>query len=344
MKTTSIFKLKWCTPQLVFLLTVFTFLIFISCDKKLILEPEGPERLEVTQLPELTDAIPYDKLGSGTIVFERIGYEYSGCYVIDVDQRKTWGFDFSLSLSQGYCISPDGSKIAFTLYYGQESYYDVYLVNIDGTNLVKLDALSGMDLFPSWSPDGSKIFFREASVPDKLYSKSPIPHARDLRMIKEFNQDPSGAVSVSSTGKIAYVVTNMGLYTMDMDGKNLNRIVQPPQNRNFESPVFSPDGQKITYLSAPNNSTQIEILQVNTEGGPPVLLTTLTANGQNNYVDTGKFNSVYLTGSPDGSKFLVNIPEGYNVSHLYLLNSDGSNLTQVTFTKGVTDRCVSWGR
>jgi Tol biopolymer transport system component len=60
---------------------------------------------------------------------------------------------------------------------------------------------------------------------------------------------PSGAVSLSSSGKIAYV-TNWnqslglaGLYTLDMDGNNLNLLVTLPEGRFFESPVFSPDGR-----------------------------------------------------------------------------------------------------
>lgn len=86
MKKTNTFKRKRLIPQWVFLLAVLTLVLFISCDKNEVVGPEEP------QLPELTDAIPYDKLGSGTIVFARTGPypgEYSGCYVIDVDQRKT---------------------------------------------------------------------------------------------------------------------------------------------------------------------------------------------------------------------------------------------------------------
>lgn len=365
MKTKNIFKLKRWIPQLVFLLAVFTLCMLISCDKKEVLGPEEP------QLPELTDAIPYDMLGSGTIVFKRTGPdpgEYAGCYVIDVDQQKTWSFNFPLATN--YRVSPDGKKIAFTMYSGLESAYDVYTVNIDGTNLEQLDALDGQDRFPSWSPDGSKIFFWTNL---KLYSQSPVPNATDLKVIRkltfqfepggtEWCIEPSGAVSVSSNGKIVYVCNQnhgqglAGLYTMDMDGTNLDLIVplptdwpRLPESKDFESPVFSPDGQKIAYLSVlriplQTSYQKIEIMQVNIDNGSPVLLASLTANGSREWADNGKSNSIYLTWSPDGSKFLVNIPEGDFVSHLYLLNSDGSNLTQVTFAEGVTDRCVSWGR
>lgn len=357
MKKIGTFKRKKLIAQWVFLLMVLPFLSFFSCDKNEVVGPEEP------QLPALTDSIPYDQLGSGTIVFERTGPypgEYNGSYVIDVNRRKSWALYFPLA--SHYCVSPDGKKIAFTMYSGPSSAYDVYTVNINGTNLEKLDALEGQDRFPSWSPDGSKIFFWvEGPNPPALYSQSPIPNAPDLRLIREFLLtqqrfiiDPSGAVSVSVTGKIAYVcnrnrdVNLAGLYTIDMDGENLTLIVPFTDGRDFESPVFYPNGQKIAYLSVLRDSMRtyqkIDIMQVDVDGKNNLLLASLPANGSKEWADNGKSNSVYLTCSPDGSKFLVNVPEGDFVSHIYLLNADGSNLTQVTFAEGVTDRCVSWGR
>ncbi|RMH83544.1 MAG: hypothetical protein D6681_16890, partial [Calditrichaeota bacterium] len=117
----------------------------------------GPEE---PQLPALTDPIPYELLGSGTIVFHRTGPypgKYAGCYVIDVDNRKTRGFDFGLAV--GFCVSPDGNKIAFTKYSSYVSVYDVYVINTDGSQLTRLDNFQGQDRFPSWSPDGDRLFF-----------------------------------------------------------------------------------------------------------------------------------------------------------------------------------------
>jgi Tol biopolymer transport system component len=57
--------------------------------------------------------------------------------------------------------SPDGTKIVFT---GDEctnnpDKSEIYVVNADGTNLVRLTTNSDFDLRPVWSPDGEKIAF-----------------------------------------------------------------------------------------------------------------------------------------------------------------------------------------
>jgi Tol biopolymer transport system component len=54
-------------------------------------------------------------------------------------------------------FSPDGSRIAFV---GQsDGNFEIYLVNVDGSRLVRLTRNAGDDLMPVFSDDGSKIYF-----------------------------------------------------------------------------------------------------------------------------------------------------------------------------------------
>ena len=66
--------------------------------------------------------------------------------------------------------SPDGTKIAFS-YYDQNAggsgigYYDIYLMNTNGSGITKLTDSTASCHFPSWSPDGTKIAFaREGNI------------------------------------------------------------------------------------------------------------------------------------------------------------------------------------
>ncbi len=184
--------------------------VFTACNKKEILEPQKPA------LPALSDPIPYEALGSGTIVFERIGPapgEYSGCYVIDINQRKTRALDLGNCAS--YRVSPDGEWIVFSKYSGLATEWDIYKTDISGNHLQILTTLKGFERCPSWSPDGTRIFFWfEGEYPPRLYAQSPVPEASDLQKIRDLtyfsagNQIlllPSGAVTVAGSGAIAFV-------------------------------------------------------------------------------------------------------------------------------------------
>lgn len=55
--------------------------------------------------------------------------------------------------------SPDGSKIAFSSYRSGNFNLDIYVMNADGSNQVRLTTHAADDRDPTWSPDGSKIAF-----------------------------------------------------------------------------------------------------------------------------------------------------------------------------------------
>ena len=47
--------------------------------------------------------------------------------------------------------SPDDANIAFTS--GRDGYWDIYVMNADGSDQTRLTNNSGWDLFPDWSPE-----------------------------------------------------------------------------------------------------------------------------------------------------------------------------------------------
>lgn len=332
----------------IFFVQILMFIV--TCSKKQPLEPEN-------KLPSLTDPIPFNKLGTGTIVFERTGTypgEYSGCYVIDVNQKIARALKLPPSNKSGYCVSPNGEKIAFTMFSDYESLFDVYIVNIDGTNLLKLDALLGQDRYPSWLPNSNKVLFWVDDIPICLYIKTASQNSQDLTIIKEYTDHfPSGRFSVSVDEKIAYVSDNNfnkkynGLNIMEMDGSNRRLLVSHPEGRFFESPEFSPDGKKIAFLSVLPDSSfnykQLDLYTVEVTGENLKLISSFDIQAKE-WAVNGKFYGVSVAWSPDGTKLLFNRPEGDFISHLYLINSDGTGLTQITSAEGVTDRCVSWSR
>ena len=91
--------------------------------------------------------------------------------------------------------SPDGRKIAYVAVQDfnrvdlWNANLDIFVMNADGTNPVKLTEEARFNMFPSWSPDGDRIAFARATRDD---------------------------------------ITNSDIYVMDADGTGLVNLTQTP--------------------------------------------------------------------------------------------------------------------
>lgn len=103
--------------------------------------------------------------------------------------------------------SPDGTKLAFSGYFTND--FEVYVVDVDGSNLRNISNHPGRDEWPTWSPDGSRI---------------------------AFTSDRDGAGSV-------WPPDNYAIFTIGADGTGLTRI----SDFNCFYPEWSPDGSTIAF-------------------------------------------------------------------------------------------------
>ena len=55
--------------------------------------------------------------------------------------------------------SPDGEKIVFITHYDGEKYNDVFIINVDGSNLKRLTNDPWQDKNPVFSPEGQQICY-----------------------------------------------------------------------------------------------------------------------------------------------------------------------------------------
>lgn len=326
---------------------IWSLWINISCKEK------SDEESMVHPIPSLIDLIPYEKLGQGKLVFQRVGpidNAYSGIYVIDANQQLAWGI--SGGDMNGPAVSPDGTKIAYSTTALTETAYDIYVMNIDGTNIQCVSDINGQENNPCWTHDGTQILFYAFHF-DKdvngLYLQSPLPNPPDRKLVIDFRKlNPPydfwtwyGSISVSLNKKIA--ISYRGIYTLDMDGSNFTRIISESDNNPLYSATFSPDGSKLALLAMKTNQfniQSIDIITFNPDGTNPDTLVSMTASGNNIWSGA---NSYSLCWSPDGSKIAFTRPDGPEVgSHIYIISTDKTDLTQVTFKAGVTDRSLSW--
>ncbi len=103
----------------------------------------------------------------------------------------------------------------------------IYLSNIDGTNVKALTSLQDGACQPAWSPDGKLLVFI-----------SPCPKRGDFF-------------------ETAY--TNSSLYLMNADGSNITQLTNVP-GADFD-PAWSPDGKRIAFASMRDGKKQIYVLE-----------------------------------------------------------------------------------
>jgi len=69
-------------------------------------------------------------------------------------------------------LSPDGKKVAFMS--RREGQWDVYVINVDGSNLKRLTTDAANDGLPTWSPDGNAVaFVSNRGGPWAVWAMSP---------------------------------------------------------------------------------------------------------------------------------------------------------------------------
>ncbi len=219
-----------------------------------------------------------------------------------------------------------GSKIAFVS--DQTGKKEVYIMDIDGTDIMRITNHRTAVVSPVWSPDGTKLLFTSylGRNPDTyLYDfavgrMTSVSRRDGLNISGDFSPDGrSLLLTLSYEG-------NPEIYLMDLDSKQLKRLT------NFwgidVSPSFSPDGKRIAFVSDRAGTPQIYVM--NADGSN---VRRVTYEG--NYNASPRW-------SPDGRKIAFSGISFNNINFkIFIMNPDGSELIQLTNGAG-SDENPSW--
>jgi Tol biopolymer transport system component len=138
--------------------------------------------------------------------------------------------------------SPDGSQLVFGA--GHTAGYEIYVVNVDGSDLTKISGGHMQDFWPSWSPDGSLIAFR-AGAERHLATMRPDGSDRTTVISRAIDYP-----TWSADGQIQFVSRSQAgadVFRINPDGTGLRQLTDSHEAEYF--PVASADGTQIAYRS-----------------------------------------------------------------------------------------------
>jgi uncharacterized repeat protein (TIGR01451 family) len=250
-------------------------------------------------------------------------------------------------------------KIAFAS--NRDGCAQIYLMDTDGTNQIRLTNDAGNDESPKWSPDNSRIVF-QSDRDFQSDSDNPI-YGWDIYVM---NWDGSGVSRLTSAAyddidpvwspdgtKIAFQSfrngVNYQIYVMNADGSG--QVSVSNNNGNDTQPSWSPDGTKIAFASDRDQAGFSSIYVMSANGSNQTRVT-LSGSG---FVDEQP------AWSPDGMKLafittrdstVVTWDEWDSVGNLivrtklvinkeiYVMNADGSSQVRLTNVMGSDDSPV----
>jgi Tol biopolymer transport system component len=185
--------------------------------------------------------------------------------------------------------SPDGTKLAFISNRDGKNKLEVWVVNVDGSGLIKLTTniqlstdsggpVYGHDLGPSWSPDGTRIAFasgRDSLSNTELYVMNS-DGSNQTRFTNNTNDDRYPTWSPDSQ-RIAFYrngSSTTGINVMNRDGSNEVNVMH-----DGFIPAWSPDGTRFAFQRLdPSIGYKSALFIMNADGSNPVEITNNTFN------------------------------------------------------------------
>ncbi len=198
-------------------------------------------------------------------------------------------------------------------------YRDLYRMDSEGTNLVRLTQAEADSFAGPWSPDGQRIVFTAYGLTNSSI-KSMNADGSGMRTLSEVQGSDEGFPDWSPDGQQIVFTSrrdgNNEIYLMDADGSNPIRLTNDPGD-DF-APSWSPNGARIVFVSDRGQSAGVYDLYVMNADGSGI--TRLTNDEAIDYSPDW---------SPDG-KTIVFRSDHDGQGDIYRINTDGSRLYNLT--------------
>jgi TolB protein len=164
--------------------------------------------------------------------------------------------------------SPDGKRLAFSSTRGGGGHYDIYVMNADGSQAVRLTDHAAQEQDPTWAADGQSVFFTaERDGRSEIY-RVWLADRRVERLTSGI--DRAIMPAASPDGKLlayaAQTIMNFQVYVLDL---------QTGQTRQVTSgggacrPAWRPDSREVAYVQLDREPSRLEV--VREDGREPLI-------------------------------------------------------------------------
>ena len=203
----------------------------------------GQRNRDFEELHLLTPGITWSPDGKKIALATKAG-EFDAIMIVDVESGDAEKIPFELDGIFSVDWSYDGNALAFVGNKSPQS--DVYLYDLKTKTLVNLTDDIFSDYDPSFSPDGKSIYFSS----DRKDFDSPSMIPKNFRMSRfDYNQ--------------------RSVYAIDVQTRHIKRITNHAHGDDT-SPIVSPDGMKILYISDRSGINNMYLKNLSTDEDYPI--------------------------------------------------------------------------
>ncbi len=215
------------------------------------------------------------------------------------------------------------SKLVTSSDRGGGKFREIYIMDWDSANPVKITSHFSLAMSPTWAPNGRKIAYTATVQRARTKLRNHDMFVFDLisgvRSLVSFRQGINSGAFFSPDSNNLFLTISEGsrpdIFRINLDGKIVSRITNGPAGAMNVEPAVSPDGSKIAYSSDRSGRPMIYIANIN--GTNPIRKTF-----------AGQFNSSPAW-SPDGKKIAFAGQEAGNFD-IFVMNADGTEMIRLT--------------
>ena len=199
----------------------------------------GDSIVRLTNTAGVFDSSPNWLPDGSQIIFSR---EYPPVFNAEIWKMNADGTNIHRIVEDGLGgeWSPDGSQIVYAS--RQDGDFEIYLMNDDGSGLLKLTDNDADDLWPSWSPSGNWLVFQSDRDGNFEIYKMKKDGTEQTRLTNSPGLDANADWSPDSS-EIAFVSARNGnfeIYIMNADGNNQTRLTSNLAVHNIQ-PDWKPE-------------------------------------------------------------------------------------------------------